>query len=154
MMNLKGRQYNTLLLYLRIWNAISTEIACGCLKNKTSPRPNTIMLILFPEYAAQIQFACGFNCGYCPEEFHSMSPPHPWSVSVGCLLIVHTETTQCSIGPVALSSCNVQIRLKIFLQVLQYHELTASLWLVVCCILFWVRKIQLTCYCQNIYGNF
>ena len=92
----------------------------------------------------------GLNCGYCAEDFRSMWSPHRWSVWVECPPLGHTETAQCSIGPVALSSCTVQIQVKLSVQLLQYHGLTASLWLVQWCPLYWVRRMQLTCHCQNI----
>ena len=48
----------------------------------------------------QTQCACGFNCGYCAEYFRSISSPHRWTVWVGCVPLDHTDTAQCSIGPV------------------------------------------------------
>ena len=50
-----------------------------------------------------------------------------WSVWVRCPPLGHTQTAQCSIGPVALSSRTVQIQVKLSVQLLQYHGLTASL---------------------------
>jgi hypothetical protein len=41
MMNLKGIQYKSLLLYLWIWNAVSTEISCGCLKDMNPAQDRT-----------------------------------------------------------------------------------------------------------------
>jgi hypothetical protein len=79
--------------------------------------------------------ACGFNCGYCVGVFRSMCQ-HCWSVRVGCPPLGHTETAQCSVGPVALSSFTVKIHVKFSQQLLQYHGLTASLWLVQCCNLY------------------
>ena len=50
---------------------------------------------------------------------------------LGCLKSKFTtwtyRNTQRSIGPVALSSCTVQIQVKLSVQLLQYHGLTASL---------------------------
>jgi hypothetical protein len=48
-------------------------------------------------------------CVRFAEDFRSMLSPLRWSVSVGCLPFSHIETAQCSTGPVALSSCTVQI---------------------------------------------
>jgi len=90
-----------------------------------------------------------FNCWYSLEDFRSMSPQR-WSVWVGCSSLGHTDTAECSIGPVALSGCSVQIQVKLSVQLLQYHGLTASLWLVQCCLLYWVWLIQLTCHCRNL----
>jgi len=45
-----------------------------------------------------------------------------WSVRVGCLPLGHTETANCSLGPVALSSCSVQIQLKLSVLLWKYHH--------------------------------
>ena len=43
------------------------------------------------EHAAQTECTCGFNCGYCVEDFRSVWSPHRWSVSVGCLPLGHID---------------------------------------------------------------
>ena len=78
--------------------------------------------------------------GVLRKDFKSISSPHRWTVCVGFLPLGHTETAQCSIGPVALSSCTVQIQVKFSVQLLQYHGLTASLWPVECCPLYCVGQ--------------
>jgi len=60
--------------------------------------------------SAHTQSACGFNCGYSGEDFRSMTSPDRWSVWLGCPPLGHIGTAQCSVGPVALSSCTVQIQ--------------------------------------------
>ena len=56
-----------------------------------------------------------------------MCSPHPWVVSTVISPLGHTETAQCTIGPVALSSCTVQIQLKLSVQQLQYHGQTDNI---------------------------
>jgi len=68
-----------------------------------------------------------YNCGLSAANFPSMCWPHRWTVWIGWLPLSLRETAQCSIGPVANSSCTFQIQLKISVQLLQYHGLTASL---------------------------
>ena len=104
----------------------STNKFCLFERHNPSPRTNNIILIKIPEHAAQPQGACGLKCLYSAEEFSPMWSPHRWTVSVGCPSLGHTESAQCSIGPVALSSCTVQIQVKLSVQLLQYHGLTAS----------------------------
>jgi len=123
MMNLKRRQYKILLLYLRIWNAVSTKIMCGCLKDTTPVQEWTpqykngygcdhwqafwtwhwtdVFHNLYITWTIKIsQGACTFNCGYSAEDFWSMWHPHCWSVSVRCLLLFDrtsgTEQLHCS----------------------------------------------------------
>jgi hypothetical protein len=68
-----------------------------------------------PELAAQAQCSFGFNCGYSAEYFRSMSSPHRSSVWVGYALLGYIGKAQHSIAPVALSSCSVQIEVKLSL---------------------------------------
>jgi len=75
--------------------------------------------------------------------FSGQCGQHRWSVWVGCSSPGHTETAQCSIRRVPLSSFTVKTHVEFSLQVLQYHGLTASLWLVHWCPLYLVRRIQL-----------
>jgi hypothetical protein len=122
----------------------SNGLQCGINRNilwlferhKHSPRPNTITLITVPEHATQTPCSSGYNGGYSLDNFLPMSPPHHRSVSVGCPSIGHTQTAQCLVGTVALSSCTVQIQLKLSVQLLQYDGPTASLWLVQWCLLY------------------
>ena len=74
---------------------------------------------------------------------------HRWSVWFECSSLGHTETAQCLISPVALSSFTLKIHVKFFLQLLQYHGLTASLWLIKWCPLYLVRRKQFSWHCQN-----
>ena len=50
------------------------------------------------------------------KDFWSMWSPHHWSVWVRCPPLGHTQTTQCSIWPMALSSCTVKIQVKLSVQ--------------------------------------
>ena len=106
-------------------------------RHKPSPRSNSTILIKFPEQTAKLQNACCCNCAYFLEDFRS---PQLWSDSVGYPSLGYKETAQRSVGPVALSSCTVQIQVKLSVQLLQYHGLRASLLLVQWCPLYWVRE--------------
>jgi len=79
-----------------------TEMACFviCTLLEQLRHPSCTVLHAVPEQAAQTQCASGFNCGYSLEDFRSMWSPHRWSLWVGCPPLGHTETAQCSIGPV------------------------------------------------------
>jgi hypothetical protein len=140
-------QYNSPLLHLTVCSAVSREILCGCLKDtntiqesavtsnglqcginrnivwlfeihKPRTRPKSITLIKVPEHAAQTPCRCWFNCGYSLEYFLPMSPPHPWSVSVGYQPLGHTETAQFYIRwSVALSNCTVKFRWNFLLSI-------------------------------------
>jgi len=120
-------------------------------RTKPSWRSNSTILIKIPEQTAQLENACCCNCAYFLEYFRT---PQLWSVSVGYPSLGYKETAQRSIGPVALSSYTVQVQVKLSVQLLQYYGLTSSLWLAQRCPLYWVRRIQLTCYCRNIWGKF
>ena len=62
-----------------------------------------------------------------------------WSYRNSSVLVRSSGTEQ-------LHSSN---SVKFSLYLLQYHRLTASLWLVQCCHLYWVRRIQVTSHCEN-----
>ena len=96
-------------------------------RHKRSTRTNTIIIINVHEHAQKAQGACRFKCLYSRAECWSLWSPHPWFVSNVNSPLGLTETAQCSIGPVALSSFTVQIQVKLSVQLLQYHGLTASL---------------------------
>ena len=116
-------------------------LKCGIIKNimrlfqrhNPCPRSNFTILSKFPEQTAQLQDACCCNCAYFLEDFRS---PQLWSVSVGYPSVGYREKARRSTGPVALSSCTVQIQVKLSVQQLQYHGLTASRWLDKWCSLY------------------
>ena len=64
---------------------------------------------MFHNTAPQAQVAWGFKYWQSLEEYRSMWSPRPLVVSTVKSPIVPTETAQCSVGPVALSICIVQI---------------------------------------------
>jgi len=113
--------------------------------HKSIPWMKIRILIAVPEHAPRTEGACRFKCLYSLEEVRSMWSPHPWVVSTVSSPLGHSETAQCSIEPVTLSSSTAQIQVKLSVQLLQYHGLTASLWTVQQCTLYWVCRIQFTC---------
>jgi hypothetical protein len=123
-------------LYLRVWNVVSRKISCGCLTD-LNPRSNSTILIKFPEQTSQLQNASFCNCAHFLEDFRS---PQLWSVSVGYPSLGYIEKARHSVRPVALWFCTVQIQVKLSVQLLQYHGLTASRWLEKWCSLYWVRE--------------
>ena len=90
--------------------------------------------ILRPVLTVVILWRISVHCGH-----HATC-----SVCTRCSSLCHIDTAQCSIGPVAQTSCTVQVHVTLSVQILQYHGLTASLWLVQWCPLYWDGRIQLT----------
>ena len=110
MIELKENNTKTFLNFKFLKCAINTNILWPFERHKPRPRPNYITLRNVPEHAGQTVIACSSNCVHSVENSRSVSPPRHWSVSVRCSPLGLTETAQCSIGPVALSSCTVHIQ--------------------------------------------
>ena len=133
MMNLREDYINFILLFKGLVCCINKNVLWMFDRPKPSPKSNSTILIKFPEQTGQLQSACCCNCVCFLEDFQT---PQLWSVSVGYPSLGYKETAQRSVGPVALSSCTVQIQVKLSVQLLQYHGLTASLWLEKFCPLY------------------
>ena len=126
-MILKGKEYIYIVIIKNLIYDTNKSKIWLFERRKSSPSTSTVIFINVPEYTPQAQNACYFKCLYSPEEFRSMWSPHPWFVSTVITPLGHTETARCLIVPVALSSCKVIIQVKLPVQLLQYHGLTASL---------------------------
>ena len=92
------------------------KINFNCFKNINTLQERKKLVIVI-EHATEAQVACGLKCLYSPEKLQSRTSPHPFIVSTVSSPICHTETAQRSIGPVALSSCTIQMHVKISVQI-------------------------------------
>ena len=93
-----------------------------------NPNDIYVLLINLNEHALQAHFASGLNVFSGGIPFYVDTKILKF-VDV-CSPLVRTERTECLIGPVVLISCTVQKQVKLSVQLMQYHGLTASLWLV------------------------